>query len=138
MDQSLQEYRQYLVSAKQQAQNNYDKHLISLSGGALGISIAFIHNIVGNHILIYTGYLLSAWSLWTAAIALMLISFFTSRIAFDIAIKQVDTGVVWKEHVGGVWDRITAVVNILSGLCFLSGVISIIIFIIHNLWSSNA
>jgi len=42
MEESLQEYRTHLVAAEQKAQEDYDKTVISLSGGALGISFAFI------------------------------------------------------------------------------------------------
>jgi len=133
MEESFEEYRNSLISAKQNAQNSFDKHLISLSGGSLGISIAFIKNIIGDKQIICSQYLLTSWILWTLSIALMLASFFTSRLAFDKAIYQVDNKTIRKEHPGGAWDKTTSVLNALGGICFLYGLIFIIIFVSLNL-----
>ncbi|WP_134984071.1 hypothetical protein [Xanthomonas axonopodis] len=43
------EYRQWLVVAEQKAQEDYDKTVLTLSGGALGISFAFVKDIVGQN-----------------------------------------------------------------------------------------
>ena len=48
MDKTLQEYRAHLVSAAQKAQEDFDKTLLALSGGALGVSFAFVKDIVGD------------------------------------------------------------------------------------------
>jgi len=44
MNENLQEYRKHLVAAEQQVQADFDKTVLSLSGGALGISFAFVKN----------------------------------------------------------------------------------------------
>lgn len=38
MNKYLQDYRKLLLTAEQQAQANFDKTVLSLSGGALGVS----------------------------------------------------------------------------------------------------
>ena len=42
------EYRNGLIAAEQKSQDDYDKTIISLSGGALAISVVFIKDIMGN------------------------------------------------------------------------------------------
>ena len=48
MDESLREYRKELIQTVQKLNENYDKLIITLSGGALGLSLAFIKDIVKN------------------------------------------------------------------------------------------
>ena len=45
---ALQKYRDFLIAAEQKSQEDYDKTVIALSGGALGISFAFATDIVGG------------------------------------------------------------------------------------------
>lgn len=136
MDNQLEEFRRTLLDARQQAQNNYDKHLISLSGGALGVSIAFINNIIGNNPIHYQNCLLWAWILWIVSIVTILVSFFSSHRAIEKAIRQVDNREVYEKHLGGGWDKVTSTLNIISGVAFLLGMLLIIFFIYHNLGGS--
>ena len=64
MDEQLKEYRNWLIAAEQKAQEDFDKTVLSLSGGALGISFAFVKDIVGDQPLIKTKFLLTAWIAW--------------------------------------------------------------------------
>ncbi len=44
---NLAAYRQHLVDAEQQMQAEYDKAVLVLSGGAIGLSMTFLKDIVG-------------------------------------------------------------------------------------------
>lgn len=48
MNQALHDHFKFLRDADQQAQTDYEKTVLSLSGGALGISFAFVKDIVGS------------------------------------------------------------------------------------------
>jgi hypothetical protein len=52
----LEEYRESIVSAKQQSQNNFDKYPISLCGGALAVTLTFIKNIIGDNPIEHRGF----------------------------------------------------------------------------------
>jgi hypothetical protein len=134
----LTQYRKDLILSRQESQKSYDRHLISLAGGGLAISIAFIHNVIGDKTIQLSEYLLYAWILWTSCITLVLLSFYSSRLALDKAIRQLDSESIHKEHPGGFWNRVTSVLNILAGLAFVLGTISVIYFVIHNLRAPNA
>jgi hypothetical protein len=145
MEESLREYRTHLVTTEQKAQEDYDKTVISLSGGALGISFAFIKDIIGNHPIISKEILVSGWVCWGLSITLVLASYFLSHLALREAIKQFDTAVknlnvdeIYSQRAGGWYSLITAVLNVLGGLLFLAGVMLITIFVWYNLEIENA
>lgn len=133
MDDPLIDFRKALVAARHESQNNFDKHIISLSGGALGVSIAFIHNVIGDKGIKMQDYLLWAWIFWLACISFVLFSFYSSRLAYDRAIRQIDMNTIHTEHPGGKWNKLTSVLNFLAGLSFILGTVSIIVFANHNL-----
>ena len=133
MDEQLQHYRDILVEARSNAQKSFDKHLLSLSGGALGISIAFVKDIIGNKQAVLTQFALGAWILWTLSVTLVLVSFFTSRKAFDKAIRQLDDDKIYAEHPGGLLDRLTSLLNYAAGASFLVATASFIYFLSQNL-----
>ena len=84
------EYRGLLTQTEQKSQAEFDKGVLALSGGALGLSFAFLKNIVGAGEIIHAGFLLAAWIMWAASSASVLISFFVSTLALRKAIGQLD------------------------------------------------
>jgi hypothetical protein len=133
MDKNLKEYKDHLVAAQQKAQEDFDKTVLSLSAGALGVSFAFIKDIVGAGPFDKPFFLLLSWILWASSITAVLASYFFSHLALRHSICQVNENKIYKEHPGGCYDIITAVLNIFGGLLFLAGVIAIIYFVSHNL-----
>lgn len=122
-------YRHGLVQLEQKSQESYDKTLVALSGGALGLSLTFITDIVTLKTAQRLLWLEMAWVFWALSLLFILFSFETSRWALRKAIHQVDQG----EQPGGFWDKLTEAFNVLSGLTFITGVGSILIFIHLNL-----
>lgn len=133
MDKSLNEYRSLLVTADQKAQEDYDKTVLALSGGALGISFAFITDIVGSRRLMYPRLLLVSWILWGVSTTCVLASFYFSQQAVRMAIAQVDSDQIYDQTPGRWCTRVTAVLNALGGLLFLTGVILMGVFVSCNL-----
>ena len=133
MGRDRQDYRSLLIAAEQKAQEDYDKTVLLLSGGALGISFAFAKDIVGDQPLVCRGLLLASWIAWGISVACVLASFFFSQQALRRTIKQVDEDAIHEQSPGGVYSWITAVFNALGGLLFLAGVAVIVLFASHNL-----
>ncbi|HTL71657.1 MAG TPA: hypothetical protein VL863_00035, partial [bacterium] len=85
--QNLTNYRQSLIAAEQAMQAEYDKGVLTLSGGALGISLVFLKDIVGTKSLLHGEFLLLAWIFWGLSISFILASYFTSAKAIRRAVE---------------------------------------------------
>ncbi len=129
----LSDYRQALISASQQSQQAYDRHLLSLSGGGLAISFVFLDKVIGHLTPIKPGLLLLSWFSWGFCILCVLASFFFSERACRIAISQVDKGSIYDRPVGGFSDKATLVFNVVAGLAFCVGVFQLSMFVHANL-----
>ena len=133
MDKQLQEYRSLLITSEQKAQEDYDKTVLSLSGGALGVSFAFVKDVVGSQSMAHSEFLLMAWIAWGISATCVLASFYFSQQALRRTIKQVDANKVYEQIPGGFFSRLTAILNASGGLLFFIGVVLITIFVSQNL-----
>lgn len=131
MNDQVLEYRRHLILSEQKAQEDYDKAIISLSGGALGISFAFISEIVPDPI--ETFHLLLSWICWGGSITSVIISYFTSQKALKRAIHQVDSDTINQELPGGLYTRLTSTLNYFSGILFIIGIAFLIYFVNVNI-----
>lgn len=132
-DASLREYRQWLVAAEQKSQDEFDKAVLSLSGGALGISFAFLKDIVGTQPLIQPAFLLVAWTTWGLSILAVLASYYLSHLALRRTIAQVDDQSIYRTKPGGMFALFTAILNAAGAMLFVVGVCCITYFAGVNL-----
>lgn len=130
---ALHEYRQWLIAAEQKSQEAYDKTVLSLSGGALGISFVFLKDVIHDVPLAHAEYLLGAWLSWGLSSTSILISFFLSHLALRRAINQIDSDEINTTSPGGIYSKVTAAANIAGALLFLIGVLLITGFAGENL-----
>jgi len=133
------DFRKFLLSSQQAMQSEYDKSILALSGGALGVSMAFLKDIIlqqGQTVrtVVGGGFLMSAWLCWGASVTCTLVSFYASTQAFGRAIQQADSGAIYSEAVGGRFNTLTKWLNLAAGLLFMVGVISIVLFVHANLF----
>ncbi len=63
------DYRHQLVILEQQSQTNFDKTLLTLAGGALGVSFAFVKDFLGGRPPTLAVLLLVAWLCWVLSLA---------------------------------------------------------------------
>lgn len=115
---ALRAYRQSLIDAEKQGQDSFDKTVISLSGGALGISFIFIKDVIGPNQIIHPELLLATWICWAGSTLAVLISFYTSNRALRRAIEQCDNDTIHCEPPGGFFSKITRTLN-KAGIVFL-------------------
>ena len=130
---NLSAYRQSLLTAEQTMQAEYDKGVLTLSGGALGISFAFLKDIVGTKGLLHGHVLLTSWILWGASISFILASYFTSAKALRTAATDVDLKTIYMTLARSGWVTATKWLNGLAGFCFFAGVVSLVVFVANNL-----
>ena len=134
----LAEYRKWLVAAEQKSQEDFDKTVLSLSGGALGISFVFLKDVIGPQSIVLPIFLLAAWLTWAFSTFSVLTSYYLSHLALRRAISQVDEGTIYQQPPGGDFARWTAILNAIGAILFLLGVCSITIFAGTNLSSKGA
>jgi hypothetical protein len=134
---ALSDYRQHLVDAEQKSQESFDTTVLSLSGGALGISFVFLKDVIGSSPVQRPIFLLSAWMFWAASSLAVLMSFYLSHLALRRAIRQVDDGTIYAQRAGGVLSVVTAILNAIGAITFVAGVIGITVFASANLSSKE-
>lgn len=128
----LNEYRNNLIQAEQNSQDAYDKSIVSLSGGALGISLVFYKEIIGENTPINHALLVWSWGVWAASIAAVVVSYYLSRLALRKAIDQTDKD-DFSAGVGGWAAKWTSYTNALSGILFVIGIGLFITFSSFNI-----
>jgi hypothetical protein len=127
------EYRGLLTTTEQKSQADFDKAILALSGGALGISFIFLKDIIGKSNAIHIAFLVSAWIGWTLSATCVLCSFFTSILALRQAIHQLDRGTIGMERPGKGWDCATTTLNAMGLILFVSALAMMIVFLSCNL-----
>lgn len=130
---ALATYRQFLVEAEKQGQESFDKTVLSLSGGALGISFVFIKDVIGEHSIAYPLLLLLAWIFWALSALAILASFYTSNRALRRAIEQCDDKTIRCKPPGGYFSKITRNLNLVGIVCLILGILQMSIFVYANL-----
>ena len=133
MSDQMKEYRDHLVLSEQEAQRNFDKTVFTLSGGAIGVSFAFITDIVTSESLVSIPCLIMAWSSWAASLLCVLSSYYFSHMALRETIKQIDLKKIHTEQPGGIFDKITAFLNAAGAIMFIVGLVTMIIFVNKNI-----
>lgn len=126
-------YRNHLVIAAQKSQESFDKTVISLSGGALGISFLFLKDVVGPKTVSDPHLLIAAWSSWGLSSLFILISHLTSHYALNKAIEDFDSDTIDSNRPGGYYSTITRLLNFLGAILFVAGIFCIILFANANL-----
>lgn len=125
--QALAEYRRGLMKADHAASQSFDKALMTLSAGALGLSLSFIKDIVRTPIPSSLPWLGWSWVLLTFTLLLTLVSFPASQQSLRTAMRQVDEGgPAGGAKLGGSWTTVTSLLN---GLATVSLVVGLGLFI---------
>jgi hypothetical protein len=101
---------------------------MTLAGGALALSLTFIHDIVPNPR--HEWSIAIAWSLLALSLLLIFVSLLTSQTSLLRNIKSLDEDVV---ATGGIAGVATVWLNALSGASFILGVGFLVGFAIGNI-----
>lgn len=131
-DKELQKFRDFLVEADHLASQSYDKAVMTLSGGALGITITFLKDIVLVPVENTRVWLMIAWISFGVSLASILISYLFSMQSLRNTINQIDDGTIYSKPVGGFATKLTIFLRILASLGFLAGVGTFIVFAYGN------
>lgn len=133
MSNDFREYRKYLSDAEQKISESYIKTIVALSSGALGVSFAFIKDVLGTKEPVWTPVLMTAWIFLTGSLASIVFYLVFARYAFLKAIKQVDAGTINDESPGGWQGKITDIIHIIGAALLIGGLLLIGVFLAKNL-----
>ena len=134
----LAEYRATLIASEQHAIDTFDEKILTLSAGALGVSFAFIKDLVRPENMVQEHLLLTAWVLWGISIVAVLLSFYLSHLAMRHAAHQVDAGTIQTQSPGGVLNRIVLWLNPAAGGAFVVALGFLVYFVAINLPNAKA
>jgi hypothetical protein len=123
-------FRAHLIAADQTASRDYDKALLTLSAGSLGVSIAFIHTVAPHPKDIF--WLGLAWGLFAASLVFVVSSLLTSQRELRKAITAYDNQTDESPAVAAT-SSATAKLNFWAGMAFLVGVVALVVFAFLNL-----
>ena len=123
------EWREWLVQTHHQASQDFDKAVVTLSGAALGISLAFIRDIAPHPTLEWA--LSVAWVCLTVSLLLIFVTLLTSQKSLLNSIARVDERS--PDVTGGVAGRATIWLNGLSAVALVLGVAFLVLFAAYNL-----
>jgi len=131
-EQDWREYRKDLLTGRQDSIKSFDQAMLTLSSAALGISLTIVNQIVANAGDVITGtqrwWLGATWTTFGMSIVATTSSFLCSQVAFDKDIAKVDQvlqGNVEAKQSTHHFGRLTAVLNWISAVGFLSGVFAL-------------
>lgn len=107
------DYYRYLRNSHIEASRSYDKTVLALAGGALGLSVTFVKDIAGSP---PTGrvWLITGWISLSLCLAVMSFSFLSSGTTMKYAIEQDESKT---DH----WDSITRRLSLAAGLALALG-----------------
>jgi hypothetical protein len=121
-------YRAFLASAEENASRDYDRTLTTLAGGALVLSIAFVHDIAPHPQ--YNFWLVISWVAFTASLLAILVSFLTSLRSLRWMMNEIDEG---RSPTRALSSRLTVFLNRAAAALLLLGVVALTIFAALNL-----
>lgn len=117
-------HRSQIVSMRTEQALQFDKSILTLSGGALALSVALL-DVEGKTTL----WLISTWATYATAIAVTLTSFFASSQQLSSDVADIDRRMAGKPGVRKTgWNTAVKVLNVSSGLLFFLGTA---LFLIH-------
>lgn len=132
--------RKALTEAEQAQSLLFDRTAITISAGALGLSIAFIHEILGGHKPLAPLILLASWAFLIGAILSTLISFQFSVLAYQKQRDLLDENCLSKKPTGtrkNYWARAVGIANIASLIFIIFGLLFLAYFASENIWRGD-
>lgn len=116
------DYLKILYETRKYAGEQYDKLIVYLSSGALVFTVGFIENVVDLSKINDLFLLYSSWICFSTALIIILISHRTSLLSIDLEIKG-------NKKTSDSWNAMTDILNWLSMIALVIGIISFIIFV---------
>ncbi|MBL4798264.1 MAG: hypothetical protein JKY50_12680 [Oleispira sp.] len=131
------EYRNLLISTQRQLNENYDKLVVTLSGGALALSMTFLKDIINLKDAKYIWMLVFSWSLFILSLAAIFGEILFGIEAYKKAVTQLDNNTVRSEKVGGLFSSLTKWFSRIAAMSLVLGLLTISLFVFLNLGDND-
>ena len=136
------EERKLLIDAEREGSRSFDKAILTLAAGALGLSITFVDKIAPLPQAATLWLLVTSWISFGFSIIITLSSFITSQWACVRQREILDTqwlnSTQGQKSIKNRWTRVTNALNVVSILSFVAGVIFLCLFAFVNLSKEGA
>ncbi len=130
-------YQRHLLEGRRSSFQQFDRAVLTLSGGGLALSLTFIRNIVSLSEATCKWTLICAWGMFALSIMATLISFISSQFAFDRQLKLAEQYYIDNQEEAfkelNKPARLTKVINIASAFSFVLAVILLLFFVSSNM-----
>lgn len=130
MQEEDKEYWQQLNKAYIESSSQFDKQVLFFASGALGLSFAFIKDIVKLSEAVYKSILITSWSFFGVVILLSIISHYTSLKAINTKIHNINSK---EDKVSKRLNTYTKWFNILMIFFLALGLTLLTVFIAINI-----
>jgi uncharacterized iron-regulated membrane protein len=131
------EYLKCLSESEFQAIDQFDKTVLTLTGGAFGVSFAFLKDIVKPEVVVSKGCLVSAWAFWCLALTGSLAAFYCSHLAMRRAQRRYREGERDEAELTGLFGQAVLWLNPITGGLFIVGLFCMSVFVASNLNGSS-
>lgn len=123
-------YRDWLVKAHHTASQDFDRAVMTLAGGGLGISIAFVRDIAPHPV--HKWMLAIGWLAFTLSLVSIFISLLTSQSTSLRMIEDIDANREPRQRFD-LPGWMTDLLNSLAALFLVLGVGFVVLFALYNL-----
>ncbi len=131
------EHRKGLIALGNDQIKEFDKAILTLSAGALALSITFVKEIAGGRAAaLVLHYIAVGWAFFTAAIILNIISYYLSWKDTTLEVRRIDSCMLENKpynYARNHYRTITSALNVIAFICFLCGVGFVGLFSYSNL-----
>ncbi|MEI7731132.1 MAG: hypothetical protein WCO56_16260 [Verrucomicrobiota bacterium] len=126
-------YLNLLRENEYHAIDQFDKTVLTLAGGAFALSFAFLKDIIRTEQIQFSCCLICAWIFWVISLASTLSSFYFAHLAMRNAQRLWQKGIKSEKKLRGNYGKAIPILNLVSGIAFLFGLISMTVFVTNNL-----
>jgi hypothetical protein len=143
-EQNQKEYDNYVQDAWKSidvSSDSFDQALLTYSASALGLSLAFIKDVVPLDQAICRGVLYASWISFTLCIGLTISSFFCSAQAHRVQISYAEEAYLrgkpdaWNKR--SVWHHAVGASTVGGGVAFVTGLLLTVFFCIINVYGGH-
>jgi hypothetical protein len=128
--------RKEILDVKSQNMNNLGKSILTLSSGAIGVSLFFLKYNISSGFLQYKGYLFTSWVFLVASILFIVISYLLGgpsaskqlKLAEEYYLNGNDDYLKKKN----IFDSCINILNLTGSLSFIVGIVLLLLFASTN------
>lgn len=133
MDKETLRERRLLVESLKLLNHSLDKLLVTLSGGALGLSMVFLRDVISTNLIKHNWILVIAWPAFILCLAFTLANIIFGIKAHEKAIEHTDKEMPTNEKFGGSYSRLSDFFYLFAIASVFVGILCMTVFMILNL-----